>query len=99
MYETRHFARRASQRGLRRDVLEFILAWGSEYQLHGRRYLTLRWSGVPRSLRRSRLLARSLNWIVVFDGSVAITCYRAPGAVHHLERRGGQTADGGRGNV
>lgn len=89
---TKHFLHRAATRGLRPEVLGFIVAYGVEYEGAGARFLTVLDRALPPGLDH-RLVDRARDWIVVFspDGA-AITCYRRREAVRYVARRARRTA-------
>lgn len=83
-----HFIRRAEERNLREDVLEFILTWGSEFYCTGALHLTVLERSLPRNLRGSPLAAKARDWIVVFsENDAALTCYRRTRAAQFLRKK------------
>lgn len=83
-----HFIRRAEERGLREDVLEFVLAYGTEWRRMGASHLTVVERDLPPSIRGCSMAAKAKDWIVVItDGDMPITCYRRTNAVGFLRRK------------
>lgn len=83
-----HFLLRAAERGLRADVREFILTFGSEFQAAGVTYLVILVRRLPAELRGSEIARRARGWIVVLgDDQVPMTCYRRFDAAQALRRK------------
>lgn len=83
-----HFIRRAEERGLREDVLEFVLAYGTEWRRMGASHLTVVERDLPPSVKGCAMAAKAKDWIVVIsDGDRPITCYRRTNAVRFLRRK------------
>jgi len=89
MDRTDHFRQRASQRGLRVNVLSFVLTHGTLVNRAGARFLTLLRREVPAGMDHE-LVERALGWVVVLspDGS-PLTCYRRRHAYRYLRRKRG----------
>lgn len=83
-----HFIRRAQERGLREDVLEFILEFGTEFYGMGALHLTVLEKDLPPTQRRNPLASKARDWIVVCEGGdQGITCYRRKNAAKFLKRK------------
>ncbi len=83
-----HFIRRAEERGLREEVLEFILTFGTEWRRARATHLTVVERDLPQGVRGSAMAAKAKDWIVLIsDDDVPITCYRRAGAVRFLSRK------------
>jgi hypothetical protein len=83
-----HFKRRQAERQLRPDVLEFILAFGTEVQACGATHLTIVRRRLPVSLRNGTLARRAEGWVVLLDDEGRLmTCYRRQDAVRYLRRK------------
>lgn len=83
-----HFFRRQEQRGLRRDVLNFILEFGeSRFSRKASRLLIERRS-LPAHIRKTSLALRASQWLIlVSDGDgVLVTCYRCNSPARSLRR-------------
>lgn len=91
---TKHFGRRAAQRGLRDDVVDFILSHGVEIHGAGATFLSVMRRRLPRLLRRDPLAERAAGWVLVVarTGELA-TCYRRADALSFLRRRKAGTVD------
>lgn len=85
---TRHFIERASRRHLRRDVFDFVFAYGNEVRACGAEHLTVRDRDLPADVRGTALARRASGWIVVRadDGSL-LTCYRRRDALRFVRRK------------
>lgn len=83
-----HFIRRAEERGLREEVLEFVLTYGTEWRRMGASHLTVVERDLPPWVRGCAMAAKAKDWIVVItDGDLPITCYRRTNAVRFLRRK------------
>lgn len=83
-----HFIRRAEERGLREEVLEFILTFGTEWRRARASHLTVVERHLPKGVRGTVMAAKAKDWIVLIsDDDVPITCYRRTGAVRFLSRK------------
>lgn len=86
---TRHFVERASLRHLRRDVLEFVLAFGAVTDAVDALHYTLVERELPPDLAGSELARRARDWVIVAsrDTGALITCYRCESATRFLKRK------------
>jgi len=83
-----HFIRRAEERGLREEVLEFILTFGTEWRRARATHLTVVERDLPQGVLGSAMAGKAKDWIVLIsDDDVPITCYRRAGAVRFLSRK------------
>ena len=89
MHTTHHFEERAESRGLRDDVLDFILAWGREIHAAGAMFIAVFNKDVPEDLRDSRVYRLAEGWVLVMTpcGAYAKTCYRRNNLSGHLRRK------------
>ena len=84
-----HFIRRAEERGLREEVLEFILTYGSEWHRMGAMHLTVIERDLPTDVRGCAMAGKAKDWIVVLrDSDLPITCYRRANAARFLKKKG-----------
>jgi hypothetical protein len=84
---TQHFRERQAQRQLRQDLLEFILAFGTEFQARGATHLTVLERDLPQTLRQSRLAQRASGWVLILEHGKLRTCYRRQDAASYLRRK------------
>ncbi len=83
-----HFMRRAQERGLKEEVLEFILAFGAEFHRSGALHLTVMERDLPKQLRSSTLASKAKDWVVLIaEIDLAITCYRRKNAASYLKKK------------
>ncbi len=83
---TRHFTARAQHRGLRGDVLDFVLGYGVEVEAADAHSYTVVEKLLPADLIGAPIVRRAREWVVVTsrDG-VLITCYRRKAAARFLK--------------
>jgi hypothetical protein len=81
-----HFTRRQEQRGLRRDVLSFILEFGEFRFSRKASWLLVERRSLPAHLRNTSLALRSSQWLVLVSDGVLVTCYRCNSPVRSLRR-------------
>lgn len=81
---TTHFRQRQRQRGLRHDVLTFILEFGEVAFARKATWLYIRRRSLPQHLRNSSLASRAAQWLLMIQEGVLITCYRNDHPIHHL---------------
>ena len=87
MTTTLHFEERATSRGLRRDIFDFIVYYGVEMERSGTRFLTIVERALPPGIDDD-MVRRSTGWIVVIsDSGALLTCYRRERAVRHVCRK------------
>jgi hypothetical protein len=85
---TRHFAERAAHRGLRGDVLDFILAYGVEFRVAAASSLTVLERWLPSAVRGGAIVRRARDWIIVTsDEGLLLTCYRRGDASRFLRTK------------
>ena len=83
-----HFVRRAQERGLKEEVLEFILAFGTEFHRSGALHLTVLERDLPKLHRASPLASKARDWVVLIsDTDLGITCYRRKNAASYLKKK------------
>ncbi|MDI1430164.1 hypothetical protein [Polyangium sorediatum] len=83
-----HFRLRAAQRGLRRDVRDFILTYGCEHRAAGATHLVILERRLPPEIRDTDLARRARGWIVLLaDDGALMTCYRRFDATRALRRK------------
>jgi len=85
---TRHYESRAAKRGLRPEVEEFLMTWGTETRAAGATHITLVRRNLPVELQDSEEADRAEGWIIVSgeDGSL-VTCYRRTDAWRFVRRK------------
>jgi hypothetical protein len=85
---TQHYRARAAGRGLRSDVEEFLMTWGTETRAAGATHITLVRRDLPIDLQNSEEAVRAEGWIIVAgdDGSL-VTCYRRTDAWRFVRRK------------
>lgn len=81
-----HFAKRQEQRGLRRDVLNFILEFGKLRFSRKATWLVVERRTLPAYLRNSSLALRAAQWVVMVNDGVLVTCYRCDRPIRNLSR-------------
>lgn len=81
-----HFTRRQEQRGLRRDVLGFILEFGEFRFSRKASWLLVERRSLPAHLRNTSLALRASQWLVLVSDGVLVTCYRCNSPVRSLRR-------------
>lgn len=85
---THHFLERKAQRGLRDDVLDFILLHGREAHAVGALHLTIVERELPPELRTTRLARLARDWVVLVTPDASLlTCYRRREAMRFLKRK------------
>ena len=83
---TVHFESRVALRGLRPDVLDFVLAFGVEVEAAGARSYTVIEKRLPPELAASLVARRARDWVVVTSREgVLLTCYRRKDAARFLK--------------
>jgi hypothetical protein len=83
---TTHFIQRQEQRGLKRDVLNFILEFGEVCFARKATWLFVRKRTLPHHLRQSSLASRAAQWLLMIQEGVLVTCYRNDSPLRHLLR-------------
>jgi hypothetical protein len=76
MFLSAHFTQRQEQRGLRRDVLNFILEFGEVRFSRRATWLVVERRTLPAHLSNSSLAKRASQWLVLVEDDVLVTCYR-----------------------
>jgi len=81
-----HFNRRLRQRGLRNDVLSFILEFGEVKSSRKATWLVVTKRSLPENVKGSSLALRASQWLLLVDDGVLVTCYRCDSPVRNLNR-------------
>jgi hypothetical protein len=82
-----HFAARAAQRNLPLHLLDFILAYGTEFHANGAVSLTVLERNLPPDLRNDPAVRDTRDWVVVIAEDTLVTCYHRPRASTFLRRK------------
>ena len=81
---SQHFIKRQEQRGLKKNVLNFILEFGEISTARRATWLLVMRKNLPYNLRNSSLAMRASQWIVMIKGGILVTCYRVDNPIRHL---------------
>lgn len=81
-----HFNRRLRQRGLRRDVLNFILEFGDVRTCRQGTWLVITKRSLPDEIRNTSLALRASQWLLLLKNGVLTTCYRCDNPLRSLSR-------------
>jgi hypothetical protein len=74
---TVHFQERLATRGLKQELLEFILVWGSEVQAAGARHFVVALKELPEEIRDTPTAIQAAQWVLVLSQEgVLLTCFR-----------------------
>lgn len=73
---TEHFKRRQKQRGLKRDVLNFILEYGKIYFARKAEWVLVESKQLPGNIRNSSIAKRAAQWVILMEDGSLLTCYR-----------------------
>ena len=76
MTTSAHFSERQSQRGLRHDVLNFILEFGEMRFARKTAWLVIEKKKLPGEVRNTSLAERAARWVIMLKDDVLVTCYR-----------------------
>lgn len=87
--KTNHLQERQQQRGLRDDVLEFILDYGQVQRDSAVRWYHVQRRSLPSYLRNSELAERASHWVVIVDkdNPTAITAYAVRNPSRHIRQK------------
>ncbi len=87
MSKSKHFRERQAKRGLREQVLEFLLTFGTEIKKAGARFYVLYDRQYDGGAERN-LWELARHWVVVVsDDGCLLTCYRGRNVHHHINRK------------
>jgi len=81
-----HFIRRQEQRGLRHDVLSFIVEFGEFRVSRKATWLVIERRSLPDGIRNSSLALRASAWLLLVRDGVLVTCYRCSSPLRKLNR-------------
>ena len=85
---TEHFARRAQQRALKKDVLQFILDWGTEIRAAGAIFLVVIEDSLPAYITEDMKEAvRDRAVVVSEEGSHLLTAYKRENVHRYLKKK------------
>jgi hypothetical protein len=85
---TRHFALRAAERGVRDEVIDFVHAFGTEFEGANARSYTVLAKNLPRDVRALPIVEKAKGVILVTSREGALlTCYRREDAPRFLKRK------------
>jgi hypothetical protein len=86
LFFSAHFSHRRKQRGLRSDVLQFILEYSDIRFAKGATWLVVGRKTLPPHVRNTSLADRAARWLVLVKDGVLVTCYRSDNPIRHLRR-------------
>ena len=79
-----HFIKRQGQRGLKKNVLDFILEFGEIRYARRATWLVIEKKKLPRNLKNTSLAKQAGQWLVMMKDGMLITCYRNNNPLRHL---------------
>ena len=87
-----HAQGRTQQRGLRREVLQFLLEYGEMKLGAGALWCFLREDRLPTYLQDNKIVEQARRWVLVFseDGRTFVTAYARADASKHATRKSQQ---------
>ena len=86
VYCSAHFVSRQEQRGLKREVLSFIMEFGTVKFYRKGTWLVVERRTLPALLKNSSLARRAAQWLVLVNDGVLVTCYRCNSPLRKLRR-------------
>jgi hypothetical protein len=89
MVKSQHVIARQRHRGLRDEILDFILDYGDVEQGSGAAWYLIKERSLPRYLQHTRLVELARPWVVMTseDGREIITAYAREDASHHIRMK------------
>jgi len=84
---TYHGLRRATQRNLSPDELDYIETYGRCFWRTGAIFYFLGARDLPASDRRDARATRLIGAVLIVENNALITAYRNPGALHYIKRK------------
>lgn len=72
-----HFSERQTQRGLRHDVLNFIIEFGEMRFARKAAWLVIKKKKLPGEVRNTSMAERAAKWVILLKDDVLVTCYRS----------------------
>ncbi len=81
-----HFSQRKEQRGLRQEVLDFILEFGKTRFARKATWLMIDRKSLPPDLRNTSLAIRAAQWLILVEGEALVTCYRSASPARNISR-------------
>ena len=84
--------KRMQQRGLRRELVEFLLYYGETRLGAGALWCFLKEDSLPTDLRGAKIVERARRWVLVLseDGSTVITAYARDDVSKHVKYKSRQ---------
>lgn len=79
-----HFIKRQGQRGLKKNVLDFILEYAEIRYARRATWLVIVKKKLPRNLKTTSLAKQAAQWLVIMRDGILITCYRNNNPLRHL---------------
>ena len=75
---TEHFRERTQARGLKAEILDFILVWGTAVHAAGACHLVVLRRDLPKDVRSDPRVEQATQWVIVMscDGTCLATCFR-----------------------
>jgi hypothetical protein len=75
---TEHFRERSIGRGLKPEVLNFVLVWGTSIRAAGARHLVVLNKELPVEVQGDPIAKVATQWVLVLspDGRTLVTCFR-----------------------
>ncbi|MCY2928760.1 MAG: hypothetical protein NTV86_04560 [Planctomycetota bacterium] len=87
--QSRHATEQQKRRGLRREILDFILDYGCPFDGSGAVWYAVRDAALPSYLKASKIVEEAKRWIVLLsrDETTIITMYARRDAAKHIRRK------------
>ena len=79
-----HFIKRQGQRGLKKNVLDFILEYSEIRYARRATWLVIVKKKLPKNLKNTSLAKQGAQWLVMMRDGILVTCYRNNNPLRHL---------------
>ncbi|SRR5579875_758329 len=87
LHMSRHGAKRAAQRNIPLDALEYVMTYGRTMRRTGALFYFLGHRDLPPMDRHNARIARLVGTVVIVEGGSVITLYRNPAALRDIKRK------------
>jgi len=85
--KTKHFNERIEQRGLKKEIFDFIYTYGVITEKAGGMFIYIKKNKLPKELKNKPIVDKAKNWVLFQIDNNLITCYARKNVKKYIDRK------------